>query len=96
MNKNSVRKSIRRLTTLGIGCILLLSTIFISTGRSLYQIKMKKDEQNQLEENLYDLRGEEENLSAEYLKLSDPAYIARYAREKYLYSKDGEFIIRIP
>ena len=23
-------------------------------------------------------------------------YIARYAREKYLYSKDGEFILKIP
>ena len=29
-------------------------------------------------------------------KLQDPDYIARYAREKYLYSKDGEFIIKIP
>ena len=29
-------------------------------------------------------------------KLQDPDYIARDAREKYLYSKDGEFIIKIP
>ena len=29
-------------------------------------------------------------------KLQDPDYIARYAREKYLYSKDGEFILKIP
>ena len=29
-------------------------------------------------------------------KLQDPDYVARYAREKYLYSKDGEIIIRIP
>ena len=29
-------------------------------------------------------------------KLKEPDYIARYAREKYLYSKDGEIIIRIP
>ena len=28
--------------------------------------------------------------------LEDPEYVARYAREKYLYSKDGELIIRIP
>ena len=26
----------------------------------------------------------------------DKDYIARYAREKYYYSKDGEFIIKIP
>ena len=29
-------------------------------------------------------------------KLNDPDYVARYAREKYLYSKNGELIIRIP
>ena len=29
-------------------------------------------------------------------KLQDPDYIARYAREKYSYSKDGEIILRIP
>ena len=29
-------------------------------------------------------------------KLKDPEYVARYAREKYMYSKDGELIIRLP
>ena len=28
-------------------------------------------------------------------KLKDPDYVARYAREQFLYSKDGEFNIRI-
>ena len=28
--------------------------------------------------------------------MQDPEYIARYLREKYLYSKAGEYIIRIP
>lgn len=39
---------------------------------------------------------EEEELKSEINKLQDPEYVARYAREKYLYSKDGELIIRIP
>ena len=38
----------------------------------------------------------EEELKATVTKLQDPDYVARYAREKYLYSKDGEIIIRIP
>ena len=29
------------------------------------------------------------------MKLQDPEYVAKYAREKYLYSKDGELIIKI-
>ena len=31
----------------------------------------------------------------EIQKLKDPDYLARYARENYLYSKDGEYIIKI-
>ena len=29
-------------------------------------------------------------------KLQNPDYIARYAREKYSYSKDGEYVLQIP
>ncbi len=44
----------------------------------------------------YDLlKEEEESLNVEISKLQDPDYIARYAREKYMYSKDGEVILRI-
>ena len=42
------------------------------------------------------LEDEEKVLSSDIEKLKDPAYIAIYAREKYLYSKDGELIIRLP
>lgn len=31
----------------------------------------------------------------EVSKLQDPDYIARYAREKYMYSKPGEIILRM-
>ena len=42
------------------------------------------------------LEEEEENLNNEIKKLQDSDYLARYAREKYFYSKNGELIIRIP
>lgn len=48
-----------------------------------------------LEKKYTDLLEEEETLSSDILKLQDPNYIARFAREKYLYSKNGEIIIRI-
>lgn len=38
---------------------------------------------------------EEETLKDEINKLQDPEYMARYAREKYLYSKKNEIIIKI-
>ena len=34
-------------------------------------------------------------LKNEINKLQDPEYMARYAREKYLYSKNNEIIIKI-
>ncbi len=48
-----------------------------------------------LEDEYQNLLEEEDNLSSSILKLKDPNYIARFAREKYLYSKNGEIIIRI-
>lgn len=34
-----------------------------------------------------------ENLEGKIVRLQDPEYSAKYAREKYLYSKPGELII---
>ena len=42
------------------------------------------------------LKDEEDKLNSDIKKLKDPEYVARYAREKYMYSKDGELIIRLP
>ena len=52
-------------------------------------------EKRVLEAKYNDLLAEEDTLSSDIVKLQDPDYIARYAREKYLYSKNGEIIIRI-
>ncbi len=52
-------------------------------------------EKSELEQKYTNLLDEEAKLGGEILKLQDPDYIARFAREKYLYSKNGEIIIRI-
>ena len=52
-------------------------------------------EKKQLEAQYSELLEEEEILTVNINKLKDPKYIARFAREKYLYSKNGELIIRI-
>ena len=53
--------------------------------------KEKEDLQNQL----VTLQEEKESLETDILKLEDPDYIAKYVREKYFYSKDGELILRL-
>ena len=55
---------------------------------------MKKEKEN-LENKLVTLKEEKEVLENDIMKLEDPDYIAKYVREKYFYSKDGELILRL-
>ena len=48
-----------------------------------------------LESELSTLKKDEENLASDIQKLKDPEYISKFARENYMYSKDGEYIIKI-
>ncbi len=70
-----------------------LSYNFFSNISKIMEIKREKSELNV---KLADLKDEENTLNTDIKKLKDPDYVARYAREKYMYSKDGELIIRIP
>ena len=76
---------------IALGVILLESV-----GSTMYQIYVKSKEKKEFKNELIELKDKEEELKATVTKLQDPDYVARYAREKYLYSKDGEIIIRIP
>ncbi len=58
-------------------------------------INKLKEEQKQLQAELVSLKDDAEDLSTVIQKLKDPDYVARYARENYLYSKNGEYIIKI-
>ena len=93
--KKATKKDKRRITVLIIVFVPLLG-LFISNMFSYWStiysnIKEKKELEKAYKERLE----EEELLKSEINKLQDEEYIARYAREKYLYSKDGELIIKI-
>ncbi len=60
------------------------------------EIAGKYKEKDELSEELEVLKEKETELSTDVLKLQDPEYIARYLREKYYYSKEGEYVIRFP
>ncbi len=74
---------------------VVISTLGYHLFIDLYQINELKQEKKQLEEQLVLLSDEKETLEADIDRLSDPDYIAKYVREKYLYSKEGELIIRM-
>lgn len=94
-NKSISRNVKRRLTFFGplISIILIacITSIF-SYGYNIYSLKK---EENRLKNQLSSLKEEAENLNDEIVKLKDPDYIAKYARENYFYTKNGEYVIKI-
>lgn len=73
-----------------VGIISLLTFSCYNTWKQVYSNRKNKRE---LEVKYNSLLEKENNLSDEVLKLQDPEYVAKYAREKFSYTKDGELII---
>lgn len=96
MAKRQVSKqSKRRLMILvPLSVIAIFSCIFTiaSMGYNLYTLHK---EQKELEENLVNLQKDAKDLKTEITKLQDKDYVARYARENYLYTKDGEYVLKV-
>lgn len=89
-------KTRKRLAILGLGSLIAIIVTTFTIGHYWVEIYDKYHEKQELEKKLSDLKDKEAELRVDVNKMQDPDYIARYAREKYLYSKDGEFIIKIP
>ena len=97
MARNRSRiKTKRRLIFLVSTSLVIVFTLLFTIGGYWVDIISKYKEKQVLEQQLVDLKNEEAVLKVDVEKLQDSDYIARYAREKYLYSKEGEFIIKIP
>ena len=94
-SKSKVKKT-RRFLLFGVASIIIILLTVFTIGKYWVEIFEKYREKKELEEELSYLKEKEDELKLDADKLQDPDYVARYAREKYLYSKDGEFIIKIP
>ncbi len=90
------RKSILRFFFFGLTSIIVITLILVSISHVGMDIYKKYIEKEDLEKKLISLRTKEEALAVDVEKMQNPEYVARYLREKFLYSKNGEFVIRIP
>ena len=90
------KKTIRRMLFLGVTSIVIIVGTTYTIGKYWVEIYDKYQEKKHLQAKLIKLKQKEEVLRVDANRLQDPNYIARYAREKYLYSKDGEIILRLP
>lgn len=94
--KNSVsKKSKRRLMIFGILSLIAIFYFFVTLIGYTYSYISLKNEESKLKAELVALQDEKANLKIEIEKLNDPEYVARYAKENYLYSSDGEYVIKI-
>ena len=73
----------------------IISTLGYTLINYLQQINSMSHEKTSLKKEKITLKDKQESLEADIDRLSDSEYIARYAREKYFYSKGGELILRI-
>ena len=95
MKGKVAKKTKIRLSILGTLSLLVIVYFFITLSLHLYQIYELHCEKKHLEEKYVLLQKEADNLQIEINKLTDPEYLARYAREKFSYSKNGEYIIKM-
>lgn len=95
MEKKRVRKSTKHRLFILIPVTLVVITYTVASfSYYVYKIySLKKEEQTLLHE-LEGLKDEEDNLQTDIEKFQNPDYLARYARENYHYSKDGELVIQ--
>lgn len=96
MTKTRITKaSKKRLLVFGTLSLIIIGYFAFTILFYLYSLGNLNNKKTQLNSNLTELKRQEKILTTEIDKLQEPAYIAKYAREEYYYSKDGEYIIRI-
>ncbi len=88
------KKERRRLTIFILSFIFIIGFTCINIFPDWLKIMKNKQEITLLQESYEDLLDTEEALKAEVQKLQDPDYVERYAKEKFLYTKEDEIIIR--
>lgn len=88
-------KTKSRMFVIFIFFVAIISTLGYTLFFNICQIIDLKLEMADLKEEKTVLEDEEKVIQADIKRLQDSEYIARYAREKYFYSKEGELILRI-
>lgn len=94
--KGVTKKEKRRLTLFVLTFLGIITFMCVNIFPDWLKIMANKKELSILETSYKDLLDNEEALKAEVQKLQNPEYVERYAKEKFLYTKPNEIIIRKP
>ena len=93
-HKKFTTKTTGRMVIILILLCSIIATLVYTLLINLEQINDLENEFAKLEQKKEELEEDEEAYNADIKRLSEDEYIARYAREKYFYSKDGEIVLK--
>jgi len=88
------KKDKRRILLGTLVILIMICYLSFFVYRYWNQILVNNNEKKILEAKYESLLKEEDELNNEITKMQDSEYAAKYAREKYGYSKDNEVIIK--
>ena len=94
------KKTVKKKNTSRVGLLFFILIMFLiiligTVFGSLQQVRANRTETEELTNRYIELLEEEASLNSQVIKLQDPEYKARYARENQMYTKDGETILII-
>ena len=95
MERRKSKKEKRRILAISFLVVALSAFLIKSVFSDWVQIMNNNNQIHSLNDQKKALLDEEATLKAEATKLENPEYVARYAREKFLYSMPDEIIIRL-
>ena len=95
MKKKTTKKEKKRLVLIAFLIIGLLGLLVGSVYNDWKQIMRNRKKEVELTIKYEQLLDEENKLNAEITKLEDDEYLARYAKEKYMLSSEGDTIIKM-
>lgn len=94
--KRKIRKFRTRMILFVPLCLSLIVILGVTIGKYWVEIYSKYQENSKLSKELILLKEKELELKIDVEKLQDPEYLERYAREKYLFTKEGEIVLKLP
>ena len=91
MTKKRLKKVYKPMAYISIGCFLIY--ILLSQAMSVFS---RTAEIDKLEKEVAIVKKEKNDLQNEVSLLNDDDYVTRYARENYVFTKDGEQVVILP
>lgn len=89
--KKHPMKSLISLIMIGLSCFL-----FYAAFQDITVMLNLKSEISANNTEIETLTKQKEDLTVQKKKLEDPEYVKRYARDKYLVTKEGEQVFKLP